>query len=96
MPRFIIDRNMPKVGDLNADQLREASETSNRVLRELGPDIQWVESYVTGDRITCVYIAANESLIREHARRSGFPADQILLVHAVIDPTTAEMPVVAV
>ena len=95
MPRFIIERNMPRVGDLSAEQLREASQTSCRVLNDLGPSIQWVHSYVTADRITCIYIAPSEELIREHARQTGFPADQILEVRAVIDPTTAEMPMVA-
>jgi hypothetical protein len=91
MPRFIIERNMPGVGDLTGEQLREAAQTSNRVLRELGPDVQWLQSYVSDDRITCVYIASDEKLVREHARRSGFPADRILEVRTVIDPTTAEM-----
>jgi hypothetical protein len=91
MPRFIIERNMPGVGDLSAEQLREASQTSRRVLKELGTDVQWEHSYVSDDRITCVYIATNEALVLEHARRSGFPADRILEVRTVIDPTTAEM-----
>ena len=73
MPKFLIDRDMPGVGDLTPEQLRAASLNSCNVLGELGTGIQWVQSYVTGDRITCVYIAANEQLIREHARRSGFP-----------------------
>ena len=90
MPKFLIDRDMPGVGDLTPEQLRAASLNSCNVLGELGTAIQWVQSYVTGDRITCVYIAANEQLIREHARRSGFPADRILEVRAIIDPTTAE------
>jgi hypothetical protein len=94
MPRFIIERNMPSVGDLTAEQLHEASKTSCNVLRQLGPDIQWVHSYVSDDRITCVYIAPSETLIREHARLAGFPADQILEVRTIIDPTTAEMPAV--
>ena len=96
MPKFLIDRNMPKVGDLTPAQLREASQISCRALRELGQDIQWVQSYVTEDRITCVYIATDEKLIREHARRAGLPADQVLEILTIIDPTTAEEPALAV
>ena len=92
MPRFIIERNMPSAGDLTPEQLREAAQTSCNVLRALGPDIQWVHSYVSEDRITCVYIAPSETLIREHARQSGFPADEVIEVVTMIDPTTAEMP----
>ena len=93
MPKFIIEREMPGAGKLSAQDLKGASQTSCKVLRELGPDIQWVESYVTGDKIFCVYLAPNEELIREHAERGGFPANQIHKVERMIDPTTAEAPV---
>jgi Protein of unknown function (DUF4242) len=87
--RFIIERDIPGASQMNADQLRDAARQSNKVLRNLGPDIQWVQSYVAGDKIYCVYNAPSESLIREHASRSGFPANRITPVSAVIDPTTA-------
>jgi hypothetical protein len=90
MPRFMIERSIPGAADMDASELREASKKSRSVLRDLGPTIQWVESYVLDDRMTCVFIADNEDLIREHARRSGFPADRILPVHNMIDPTTAD------
>ena len=90
MPKFIIEREMPGAGRLSDADLRGASQTSCNVLRELGPDIQWVESYVTGDKIFCVYLAPNEALIREHAKRGGFPANAIHKVERMIDPTTAE------
>lgn len=89
MPRYLIERNMPGVGSLSSRQLRDASRTSCGVLRELS-GVQWIESFVTGDRMYCVYIAASESLVREHARRGGFPADRISEVRTVIGPTTAE------
>ena len=90
MPKFIIEREMPGAGRLSDMDLRGASQTSCNVLRELGPDIQWVESYVTGDKIFCVYRAPSEDLIREHAKRGGFPANAIHKVERIIDPTTAE------
>lgn len=90
MPKYLIERDLPGAGALTAEQLRAISQTSCGVLQELGPDIQWVQSYVTGDKITCVYIAPNAELVREHARRGGFPADQVLEIRAIIDPTTAE------
>lgn len=90
MPKFIIEREMPGVGGLPDDALVGASQTSCSVLRELGPQIQWIESYVTGDKIFCVYIAPDEALIREHAERGGFPANKIHKVERMIDPTTAE------
>lgn len=96
MPRYLIERNIPGVGGLSAAELQAISQKSCDVLRGLGPQIQWVQSYVTGDRITCVYIAPNEELVREHARQGGFPADAVLEVRAVIDPTTAELPVPAI
>ncbi len=90
MPQFVIERNMPGVGKLSVADLKGASQTSCQVLRDLGPDIQWVHSYVTDNKIYCVYRAPDEELIREHAERGGFPANSISQVHSVIDPTTAE------
>ena len=90
MPQFVIERDMPGVGKLSADELQGASQTSCSVLRDLGPQIQWVHSYVTDDKIYCVYRAPNEEIIREHAERGGFPANKISQVRAMIDPTTAE------
>jgi len=90
MPRFVIERDMPGAGQLSGQQLKEASVTSCNVLRDLGPAIQWVESYVTDDRLYCVYVAPNEEIIREHARRGGFPATRVAPVRAVISPVTAE------
>jgi hypothetical protein len=90
MPKFIIEREMPGAGNLTAAQLTVASQTSCGVLRELGPQIQWVESYVTGDKVYCVYVAPNAEIIKEHAKRGGFPANRISEVKAIIDPTTAE------
>jgi hypothetical protein len=90
MPRFLIEREIPDAGALSPSELQAISQRSCGVLRELGPEIQWVQSYVTEDKITCVYLAPTSELIREHARRGGFPADRVLEVAAVIDPTTAE------
>jgi hypothetical protein len=90
MPKFIIEREMPGVGALPDSEIQGAARTSCDVLRAMGPEVQWVESYVTGDKIYCVYNAANEELIREHARRGGFPADRVSRVVRMIDPTTAE------
>jgi len=90
MQRFIIERNIPNAGKASAQELAGISGKSLSVLRELGPDVQWVQSYVTGDKIYCVYLAKNAELIREHAKRGGFPADAIHEVRAVIDPTTSE------
>ena len=90
MPKYLIEREIAGAGSMGPDDLRGASATSCSVLKEMGPGIQWVQSYVTGDRIYCVYIAPDESAIREHAERSGFPASRISQVAAVIDPTTAE------
>jgi len=87
--RFIIERDIPAAGKMTAEQLRQAAQKSNAVLRDLGTDIQWVQSYVAGDKIYCVYTAPSEALIRSHAERSGFPANRITPVSAVIDPTTA-------
>lgn len=90
MPKYVIEREIPGVGAFNGDQLQAAAQTSCAVLRDLGPEIQWVHSYVTGDRTYCIYIAPDEEAIREHARRSGFPASRISEVVTMIDPTTAE------
>jgi hypothetical protein len=90
MPKYIIERVIPEAGKLSAQELQAISAHSNGVIRELGPQIQWVQSYVTGDRIYCVYNAANEDLVREHAFKGGFPADRISEVRTVIDPVTAE------
>jgi hypothetical protein len=90
MPKYVIEREMPGAGSLSAKDLQGASITSCNVLRDLGPQIQWLHSYVTGDKIYCVYIAPNEEMVREHAKRGGFPANKVSEVKAVIDPTTAE------
>ncbi|HEX7337782.1 MAG TPA: DUF4242 domain-containing protein [Gemmatimonadales bacterium] len=90
MPRFIIEREIPDAAALPPADLRAISQRSCAVLRQLGPDIQWVQSFVTEDKITCVYIATNAEVIREHARRGGFPVDRVLEVAVIIDPTTAE------
>lgn len=91
MPKFLIEREIPGAGDLTAEQLTAISQKSCGVLQQLGPQIQWVQSYVTGDKVTCVYIAPNAELVREHARQGGFPADRVMEVRAVIDPTSAEV-----
>ena len=90
MPQFVIERDMPGAGQLSRDQLRGASQGSCSVLRALGPDIQWVHSYVTDDKIYCLYRAPPEDLIRRHAADAGLPADAVAQVRSVIDPTTAE------
>jgi cell division inhibitor SulA len=90
MPKYIIEREIPNAGALSAEELKGISQKSCGVLQQLGPSIQWVQSYVTGDKITCVYIAPNAEIIREHARMGGFPADRVLEVRTIIDPTTAE------
>lgn len=90
MPRFVIERDIPGAGDLSPAQLKAISQTSCSVLGELGPQIQWVQSYVTGDRVYCVYIAPDEALIRQHAEQGGFPANRISRVTSIIDPLTAE------
>lgn len=95
MPKYVIERDLPGAGDLSAEELRGISRKSCEVLQALGPDIQWVQSFVTGDRIYCVYIAPDTDIIREHARCGGFPATRISEVRAVIDPTTAEAGVMA-
>ncbi len=90
MPRYVIERNIPGAGQLSPAELKAISQKSCGVLRALGPEIDWLQSYVTDDRIYCVYNAANAELVAEHARRGGFPADRIAEVSAVIDPATAE------
>jgi cell division inhibitor SulA len=90
MPRYLIERNLSGAGRLSPEEIRGISQRSCNVLRELGSEIQWVESYLTDDTIYCVYIAPNEELIREHARRGGFPADRISRVRQQISPLTAE------
>jgi hypothetical protein len=87
--KFVIERDIPKVGSFESEQLREAAAKSNDVLRQLGPDIQWVESYVADNKTFCVYLAKDEATINEHARISGFPATKITEVRKMIDPTTA-------
>jgi cell division inhibitor SulA len=90
MPKYVIEREVPGAGKMTPDQLTAISQTSCGVLRKLGSEIQWVNSYVTDDKIYCIYIAPNEELIREHARQGGFPANKISQVRSGIDPTTAE------
>ncbi len=90
MPKFLIERNIPGAGDLTPEQLQGISQTSCNVLRAMGPEIQWIQSYVTDDKITCVYIAPNAEVIREHAKQGGFPADAVSQIRTVIDPTTSE------
>ena len=90
MPKYVIEREIPGAGKLTATELRAISQKSCSVLDEMGPKIQWVHSYVTGDKIYCVYIAPNESTVREHAKRGGFPANSVSEVATIIDPTTSE------
>jgi hypothetical protein len=90
MPKFIIEREIRGAGDLSQEELHAVSERSCSILRNPGPEIQWVHSYVTGDKIYCVYIAPNEQMVREHARLGGFPANRISEIKSLIDPTTAE------
>lgn len=90
MPKYVIERELPGAGKLSPQELQAVSQKSCGVLRNLGPAIQWVHSYVTADKIYCIYNAPNEKLIREHASQGGFPANRISEVKAIIDPTTAE------
>ena len=90
MPKFVIERNIPGAGQMSQAELRAVSDKSNGVLKSLGPNIQWVHSYVSDDKIYCVYNALNMDLIREHAKCMGIPADKISRVRTIIDPTTAE------
>ena len=90
MPKFVIEREIPGAGKLSPQELRAISQKSCSVLDQLGPKIQWVQSFVTDDKIYCVYIAPDEAMVREHARQGGFPANAVSEVKTVIDPTTAE------
>jgi len=90
MPKYVIEREIPGAGKLSKDELRSISAKSCSILQKLGPEIQWLHSYVTDDKIYCVYIAPNEAMVREHAKQGGFPADKVSEVREVIDPTTAE------
>lgn len=90
MPKYLIEREIPGAGELSAAELQGISQKSCGVLRDMGPQIQWIQSYVTGDKIYCVYIAPSEDAVREHAARGGFPANRISRISSVIDPTTAE------
>lgn len=91
MPKFVIEREMPGAGELSQEQLREASQNSCEVLDDMGPQIQWVHSYVTDNKIYCIYNAPDEDAIKQHAQKAGFPANKISRVRAIIDPTTAEV-----
>ncbi len=90
MPKFVIEREIPAVGSLPMEQLQAISQKSCGVLHDMGPQIQWIQSYVTDDKIYCVYIAPDEETVRRHAEQGGFPANRISRVRAIIDPTTAE------
>lgn len=90
MPKFVIEREIPGAGKLTKDQLHAISQTSCGVLRQMGPEIQWVESFVTDDKIYCIYIAPDEAAVRKHAEMGGFPANSIAQVRTTIDPTTSE------
>ncbi|HEU4698971.1 MAG TPA: DUF4242 domain-containing protein [Gemmatimonadales bacterium] len=95
MPKFLIERELPGAGQLSTDDLKAISQKSCSVLQRLGPQIQWLESYVTGDKIYCIYLAPDEEIIRRHAAEGGFPADRISRIHTMIDPSTAEEPTFA-
>ena len=90
MPKFVIERDLPGAGKLSAGDLKGVSQKSCGVLRKMGPSIQWLESYVTDDKIYCVYIAPDATAVKEHAKQGGFPANRVSEVRAMIDPTTAE------
>ena len=90
MPRYVIEREIPNAGKLLPQELRTISQKSCSVLNQMGPQIQWVHSYVTDDKVYCLYVAPNEEMVREHARKGGFPANHVAAVRAVIDPTTSE------
>jgi hypothetical protein len=90
MPKYVIEREIPGAGDMSSEQLQAVSQTSCGVLQKMGPQIQWQQSYVTGDKVYCIYIAPNEDMIREHASQGGFPANRISEIKTIIDPTTAE------
>jgi len=90
MPKYVIERDIPGAGQLSPAELKGISQTSCGVLSSMGPQIQWLQSYVTGDKVYCVYIAPNEQMVREHAAQGGFPANRVSEVATIIDPTTAE------
>jgi cell division inhibitor SulA len=90
MPKYVIEREIPEAGKFSPEQLKAISQTSCGVLKELGPQIQWLHSYVTDDKIYCVYIAPDEATVREHAQKGGFPANKVSQVRSTIDPTTSE------
>lgn len=90
MPKYLIEREIPGAGNLTPAELQGVAQTSCNVLKSMGPQIQWIESYVTGDKVYCVYISPNEEMIREHAQQGGFPANRISEIKSIIDPTTAE------
>ena len=90
MPKYVIEREIPGAGKMSPQELQAVSQTSCGVLRQMGPSIQWLQSYVTGDKLYCVYLAPDEATVREHARRGGFPANRICAVRRMIDPTAAE------
>ncbi len=90
MPKYVIEREIPGAGDMSPEQLQAVSQTSCGVLQKMGPQIQWQQSYVTGDKVYCIYIAPSEDMIREHASQGGFPANRISEIKTIIDPTTAE------
>ncbi len=91
MPKYVIERDIPGAGKLTSEQLNAISQKSCSVLKGLGPQIQWLESYVTDDKVYCVYIAPNEAMVREHAKQGGFPANRVSQIRRMIDPTTAEV-----
>jgi hypothetical protein len=91
MPKFVIERNIPEAGKLTQDQLAAISKTSCGAIRSMGPEVQWIESFVTDDKIYCVYLAPDETAVREHAAKGGFPANSVAQVRRMIDPTTAEL-----
>jgi len=89
MPKFVIEREIPGLGNLSDEEVKAIARKSNEVLTALGPEIQWLHSYVTGDKMYCVYIAPDEAMVREHARRGGFPANRVSAVRRLVDPNTA-------
>ncbi len=91
MPKYVIEREIPDAGNLSVHELQAISQKSCSVLNQMGSEIQWLQSYVTGDKIYCIYIAPNEEMVREHAQQGGFPANQISEIKTIIDPTTAEV-----
>jgi Nickel responsive protein SCO4226-like len=90
MPKFVIEREIPGIGSMSVAEIQEIERKSVSVLKSMGPEIQWLQSYVTGDKLYCVYLAPDEATVREHARRGGFPANRVSAVRAMMDPTTAE------